>query len=544
MGKKGLLVIYLLLGVIVFSATRGKKVKTTGTKLEKKIDSQVDSRFPDRYMSSRVFVRNKRRFNGYKGEGKIQIDLKTATSAVIKINGKKVPINRSQFKKKRFTVDISKYTKTGINTLHVSEIKPLSGILNVNVTYATLEKGSARRAGFSQKKLKELDKFIEKEVKEGFPGAVLLVAKDGKIIHEKAYGYRKKYDSKGKLLKNPVPMTLDTVFDLASNTKMYATNIAMMKLISEAKIDPNDLVKKYLPNYTGQGRDKRTVRDLLNHTAGYAPEIHFHNKKNKYHSLDRNKTIDMLVTKIPFRDKLGEKTTYSDTAYMLLGTIVEKVTGKRLDKYVEEEIYKPLGLKNTMYIPKTKGIPKDKFAATEIFGNTRGLKCLYDGVRKYTLQGEVHDEKAYYSMGGVSGHAGLFSTGRELLTLTQLMLNNGGYGGLKIFDEDTLVQAIKPSDYSLSYGLGWARAGDGIRKWQFGPYASSSAYGHTGWTGTLTVVDPEFNMSIVLLTNVRHSLISYKRGNRCGLGEFESKKFETGNYGSIVAKIYEALLEN
>lgn len=221
---------------------------------------------------------------------------------------------------------------------------------------------------------------------------------------------------------------------------------------------------------------------------------------------------------------------------MLLGYIVEKVTGQRLDEYVENNIYKPLGLNHSMFNPTEKEIPKTECAATERNGNTRDFSIDYSQIRKYTLQGEVHDEKAYYSMGGVSGHAGLFSTTSDLAVLAQMLLNEGGYGNYKLCDEAIIEQFTKPSDLSINRGLGWDRAANDGLIWEFSPYASNSSIGYTGWTDTLTIIDSKYDMAIILLTNKKHS--------PCPEGIFEGDKFETGKYGSIISLIYEALLEN
>ena len=240
-----------------------------------------------------------------------------------------------------------------------------------------------------------------------------------------------------------------------------------------------------MPEYRGGRREKIVVKDLLNHIAGYAPEIHFFLPENdagsEFHSLDRDKTIELLKTKAPFVYEKGKQTIYSDTDYMLLGLIIEAITGMRQDKYVEDEILKPLGLKNTMYVPLEKGRVKSEIAATEVFGTSRGNRRDYPSIRKYVLQGEVHDEKCFYSMDGISGHAGLFSTVEDLGVLMQVVLNNGGLGDIKIFDKNALDQFVKPSDFDITFGLGWRRAGNGGMPSLFGSYASGLAIGHTGW---------------------------------------------------------------
>ncbi|CAM5196518.1 serine hydrolase [Alishewanella longhuensis] len=153
------------------------------------------------------------------------------------------------------------------------------------------------------------------------------------------------------------------------------------------------------------------------------------------------------------------------------------------------------------------------------------------------ILGEVHDEKAYYSFQGIAGHAGLFSTAHDLAILMAVSLQGGGYGWQQFFDQATLQQFISPSPFDHKFGLGWRTAVQGDLAWHFGAYASDTAYGHTGWTGTATVIDPAQQLMVVLLTNKKHSPIvadgdSYR---------FSGDSFETGRYGSILTLIYEAV---
>lgn len=502
------------------------------------IDSQINPRFPEEKPTDRIYAQSRRIFKGYKGKGSIIVENHGAQSASVYINGKLVSIANILINKDgKGSIDISKYTIDGDNIIKVLNIVPKDAYLNIFIPYPELTTGKPKDVGFSEKKLAELDDLINQEVKKGFPGAVLLIMKDGKIIKNTAYGYKLKYDG-SKLLDKFDPMDTDTMFDLASNTKMFATNLAIQKLVTEKKINVNDLVCKYIPGFTGDTREKIKIKDLLTHSAGFADSIKFYLPDNPYgiefYSLDREKTLKLLE-KAPLEYPTGTKTIYSDTDYMILGYIIENVTGVKLDEYVEKNIYKPLGLTHTVFNPLQKGFSKEDCAATETMGNTRGGSREFPSIRNYTLQGEVHDEKAFYSMAGVSGHAGLFSTTQDMAVLCQTILNQGGYGNTQIIDEDIIDQFTKPSDNDITFGLGWNRAGNTDKVWQFGPYASNSAIGHTGWTGTLTQIDPEHDMAIILLTNKKHSV--------CNNGTFEGDAFETGKYGSIISLVYEALLE-
>ncbi|WP_317851446.1 penicillin binding protein PBP4B [Neobacillus bataviensis] len=399
--------------------------------------------------------------------------------------------------------------------------------------------------GFSSEKLKQVDEWIQEDVDNGFPGAVLLIIKDGKIVKNTAYGYAKKYDGQTPM-SHAEHMKADTMFDLASNTKMYATNFALQKLVSEGKIDLDARVQQYIPEFKDEsgarikGKDTLRLIDILHHSAGFPADPQYHNPTaaGKLYSQDRVKTLKML-SKTPLQYEPGTKNIYSDVDYMLLGYIVEKVTGQLLDDYVENNIYKPLGLMHTMFNPLQKGFKQKDFAATELMGNTRDGVINFPNMRTYTLQGEVHDEKAFYSMDGISGHAGLFSTTDDLAVLLQVMLNGGGYGVVKVFDQHTIHTFVRPSTTNPTYGLGWRRNGNSSMKWMFGPHASETAVGHTGWTGTVTIIDFEQNLGIALLTNKKHSSVidPIKDPNT-----FAGDAFNTGKYGSVVTGIYEALI--
>lgn len=401
--------------------------------------------------------------------------------------------------------------------------------------------------GFSSEKLEKVDQLIEKEVAAGFPGAALIVIKDGKIVKNESYGYKQKFVGHTPL-KKFLKMENDTLFDLASNTKMYAANFALQKLASEGKLDIHAKVQQYIPEFKDteadviKGKDTMRIIDVLHHTAGFKPDPQYHNPKvsKELYSQEREKTI-AFINKTPLTYEPGTQNVYSDVDYMLLGAIVEKITGQKLDTYVENELYKPLNLKNTKFNPLQKGFKPKDAAATELLGNTRDGVIDFPNIRTYTLQGEVHDEKAYYSMGGVSGHAGLFSTTSDLAVLLQVMLNGGGYGKHSLFDQETINEFVAPSDMNPTYGLGWRRNGDASMEWMFSPYASDSAYGHTGWTGTVTIIDPEIDLGIVLLTNKKHSPLVNPAANS---NQFFGDLFKTGSYGSVVSAVYEALESN
>jgi N-acetylmuramoyl-L-alanine amidase len=462
-----------------------------------------------------------------------------ALQAEVYINGKKIPIGEAlSLPQAQMKIDIGQYTVDGDNTLKVLQVAPNGTYLTVKILYPELSFGTPAEAGFSKEKLAQVDALIQGEIEKGFPGAVLLIVKNGKIIKNTAYGWQKKYEGDVLLAKGQ-PMTTETLFDLASNTKMYAAVFAMMKLTSQGKVSPEARVAEYLPMFTGDGRDQIKIRDILSHSAGFAPEIKFFDPKQagEFYSLDRRKTLN-LVEKIPLVYQTGTQTVYSDTDYILLAAIIEKVTGQRLDNYVENNIYLPLGLTHTLFNPLQKGFSKEQFAATERNGNTRDHQVYFPTIREYTLQGEVHDEKTYYSLAGVSGHAGLFSRAQDLAVLAQTILNGGGYGGYKLCDQKTLTYFTKPTDRDTEFGLGWNKGGNKSTIWEFGPYAGDQAVGHTGWTGIDSVIDPKYDMAVILLTNRVHAPSITGDVDR-----FITNNFETGKFGSIISLVYEAFLE-
>ena len=388
----------------------------------------------------------------------------------------------------------------------------------------------------------QIDDLINKEVDEGFPGAALIVVRYGKILKEKVYGYKLRYDSNGTAIKTPELLSLDTMFDLASNTKMYATNYALMHLVYKNLLNVNDQIKKYIPEYTGcdsknQCRDTRLIKDLLTHTAGYLPSVEFYDPKRvspDLYSQEKNQTQIIMETKLGFDRPRGGEPIYSDIDFMLLGTIVERISGLAINEYVHRNLYQPLNLAHTLFNPlENTTYQKADCAATELKGNTRNGSIDFPNVRRDVIQCQVHDEKSFYSMNGLSGHAGLFSNLNDMSILTQIMLNNGTFRNIEFWNRNVQDLFLTPYAYDQSYGLGW-RLNWNENLWFFGKHASKYAYGHTGWTGTCTVIDPQYSLAIILLTNKKHSPFIN--------GTFEGDQFLTGNYAQIMTLVYESLL--
>jgi serine-type D-Ala-D-Ala carboxypeptidase len=381
---------------------------------------------------------------------------------------------------------------------------------NMNVGHAhpkatKLSYGTPERVGMDAEKLSKVDQAVEKAIADGItPGATLLIAKDGKIVKESAYGYAQKYDM-GELLDKPNPMKKDTMFDLASVTKVMGTTQGIMKLVSEGKLSVEDKVTEYIPEFGANGKEHVTVADLLTHTSGLTPWY------PTYLFVQTPEGVLDYINQLPLEYETGTDRRYSDFSFMTLGFIIEKVTNKKLDKYLESEIYQPLKMKHTMFTPDN--VNKKKIAATS-WGNPFEYKMiddpdfgydveespdLFDGWRDYTLIGEVNDGNSFYGNGGVAGHAGLFSTAKDLAKLGQLMLNGGSYGKTKLYGEDVLKEFT--ADQAFGQGYGWERQ----KNWYMGDLYSDIAFGHTGFTGTQVIFDPEYNLQIILLTNKQNN---------------------------------------
>lgn len=448
----------------------------------------------------------------------------------------------------------------------IQEGKNTVDILNVRDTVDVKIKSGKEEKGFNnsnnkldQKVTDLMETLLDEEVKENFSGGQISVIRDNEEIYDYHFGYVNNFEKNGETIpfEDRVKVDENTLFDLASNTKMYVTNYSLQKLVYEGKINIDDKVSKYFPEFKDdekspiKGKNEMTIRDILRHQAGFPADPQYHNNNydkddgnkngvNDLFSQDREKTLDMVM-RTPLSYEPGSKSVYSDVDYMLLGFIVEKVTGQRLDKYFDENFAKPLNLRYTLFNPLENGFDKNQVAATELNGNTRDGAFDFLNIRKDTIQGEVHDEKAYYSMAGVSGHAGLFSNSRELAKLANIMLNEGRYKNIRFWDKKTQDEFTKASEVNPSYGLGWRRMADGRYAWAFSNLASSNTIGHTGWTGTLTVIDPLERMTFVLLTNKKNGFVLDNKENP---NYFYTDASMSGGYGAVSTLIYKALQDN
>lgn len=524
----------------------------------------INRTLPELKSSASTIINQKQTFKAYEGQGKIYLTLNQVESANVYLNGKPIDISKELNPKisKNIELEVSSLVQNGDNTLQISDIKPEGATIEVAIDYPTLREGTPHSVGVDGKVFSVIDRIVKAEIEAGgIPGGQLVVAKDGVIIKNETYGVVKAYDESGKV-EDKVAVTKDTLYDLASNTKMYATNYAIQKLVSEGKLSVDAKITDVIPGFDqfDQAKSQLTIRNLLTHSAGFIASPNYHNEnylhpitvegkiiylldqnqdgKNDVYTQNPDEILEM-IEKTPLEYTPGTKNVYSDVDYMLLGLIVEQISGLKLDVYCEEQLFSPLGLTHVVFNPLQHGFKKDQIAATEIFGNTREGHVTFNGVRTGLIQGEVHDEKAYYTMGGVAGHAGLFSNAEDLAVLMQVMLNGGGYGKVKLFDQKTIDTFTAPSQTNETYGLGWRRQGNGGYAWSFGEQAPDSTIGHTGWTGTATSIDKENDLLIVWLTNTKNTPIADPSKS---LNTMEGDCFQFDAAGTISTLVYEGII--
>jgi CubicO group peptidase (beta-lactamase class C family) len=334
---------------------------------------------------------------------------------------------------------------------------------------------SPTEVGMSSSRLAAIERVVERGIKAGgYPGASVIVGRKGAAVFEKGFG-RLTWSS------NSIPVdAVRTIYDVASLSKVVGTTTAIMILYDENKIRLDDPIVSYIPTFGGGDKDKVTVRQLLTHTSGLPAG------RDIWRIAQTPLEARALVLSTPLEGRPGAQYIYSDLGADVLGLLVEAVSGEPLDKFLTRRVFDPLGMNETMYRPADS--LRYRIAPTEV-----------TPPRGYPLRGEVHDENAY-ALGGVAGHAGLFSTAADLSVFAQMMLNGGEYNGVQIISKQTVDLFT-----SRSFGhraLGWDTAeGD----YGSGRYLGPTAYGHTGFTGTSMWIDPEREMFVILLTNRVHA---------------------------------------
>ena len=348
----------------------------------------------------------------------------------------------------------------------------------------SLSVGPPASAGMSAQRLARLDAAIGDSIaKKECPGAVVLVGRHGKVVYRKAYGNR-------AVTPAVEPMTLDTVFDMASLTKVVATTTSVMTLVEDGRIRLQDRVAKFIPEFASGGgaRDQVTIEELLTHRAGLVPDdpmaLYTGTKKEIFERKYRQ----------PLASAPGARFVYSDVGFEVLGELVERVSGLPLDEYAARRVFEPLGMKETGFLPLSPSSPSKKSLSLPL-----SRIAPTEKINGVVRRGAVHDPRAY-ALGGVAGHAGLFSTAGDLALFCMAMLKGGG----GVLSPAGVASMWRPRSY-----------GDGVLRgigWDVGSSFSSNrgdlfplgSVGHTGWTGTSLWVDPATDTFVVLLTNRNH----------------------------------------
>lgn len=331
---------------------------------------------------------------------------------------------------------------------------------------------------FSQPLGSRVDPIVQEAAQSGLiPGAVLVVGHNSQVVYRKAYGFR-------SLVPNKQPMTPDTIFDVASLTKVVATTPCIMKLFEEGKLRIDDPVIKYLPEFLG-GKSDITIRLLMTHFSGFQPDFDLGSRWSGYET-----GLQKALAEKPIAPP-GSRFIYSDTNFILLGEIVRRLSGMSLADYARQTVYGPLGMTDTGFLPGPA--LKSRIAPTE-----------KDPETGMPLWGVVHDPRSRY-MGGIAGHAGLFSTADDLAIYASMMLADGQSGGKHVFSPLTIkkfTEPATPADQPILRGLGWDI--DSSYSSNRGELFPIGSYGHTGYTGTSVWIDPTTNSFVILLTNVVH----------------------------------------
>ncbi|QMU29310.1 glycoside hydrolase family 3 N-terminal domain-containing protein [Adhaeribacter radiodurans] len=393
--------------------------------------------------------------------------------------------------------------------------------------------------GLDSNKLNQIDSLANNAIAKGaVPGCVILVAKNGKIAFHRAYGHLE-YNKKE-------PITLETVYDLASVTKISATTMAVMKLFEEGKLDLQKTLGDYLPEVKGSDKAPLTIKDILLHQAGLIAFITFYKetmdeatgkpKPGIYSSVAnsrypfrvgedmylRRDWADTLSKRI-IQSKLGPANTYvySDNDFIYLGKVVAQISGLPLDEYVRSTFYLPLGMRTTTFKPR-EHLPLNSIAPTE-----------YEPFfRNQLVRGDVHDPGAAL-FGGVAGHAGLFSNAYDLAKLYQLLLNGGELNGVRLFKKETIYFFTAYHSNISRRGLGFDKPekDNATRKTPYPTLSASEAtFGHTGFTGTCVWADPKSDLLFIFLSNRVNPRVN-------------NKLMEMNVRGSIQEVVYQSIIK-
>jgi CubicO group peptidase (beta-lactamase class C family) len=330
---------------------------------------------------------------------------------------------------------------------------------------ARLPRVAPESVGMSASRLANIDEVVRRGISAGgFPGAAVIVGRHGAIVWERGYGTLDWESGVGVDAER-------TMYDVASLTKVVATTAAAMVLVDRGKLQLDEHVMRYLPAFSGGGKDQITIRDLLMHRSGLPAgrELSRRGPESARNSV--------LATSLVYSP--GSSTEYSDLGLDVLGFVIERITREPLDQFVRRTVYAPLGMRSTMFRPAAS------------------LRARIAPTTGNAARGEVHDGSAR-ALGGVAGHAGVFSTASDLAVFAQLMLDGGTAGSTRLF-ADSIARAFTQTQPGAGWrALGWQTCSGGG---SCGQYLSARAFGHTGFTGTSLWIDPERDLFVIVLTN-------------------------------------------
>ncbi len=579
-GTALLAAVALAVGLTACRAT--SETGLTGNRLASLPDGtwQAVAVFPDwaGYVDDTLAMNSMYSFDGARGQGNLYISVAEGVESFdLFVNN--VRVDTEGWEAGDYAVDLASVAVTGINTMQVTNIMPETAeqAVTVRIPYPVILEGTLEDAGIDPAPLELVSRIIESDIEHGFSSAQLAIIKDGRLVYQNAWGLTNSYEPDGTRIEGGTPVTNDTLYDLASNTKMYACAYAVQYLVDQGRLSLDDRIVDLVGSafvdetleipftifsgeYPGletikKWKSRLTVRQIMMHQAGFPDSGHYHNEKfdiagqqlsnetdNPLYVADatKEKTLKEGICRTPLIYEPGTATLYSDIDYMLLGLIVEKVTGQDLDVFLKETFWDPMGLTRIAYCPLQHGFSPEDCAATELNGNTRDGLVSFPGVRTETLQGEVHDEACYYTMEGVSGHAGLFASAADLARLASVMLT-GGYGNDRFFSKDTRDLFIAPQAGGRpNFGIGWWRQGDGRRAWYYGTQAPDSTVGHQGWTGTLTMIDFENHLVAVYLTN-RINTPVWDATSLANANQFSGNYYTSSTLGFVQQLLYMGL---
>ena len=423
--------------------------------------------------------------------------------------------------------------------------------------------------------LADFESLIKTDVKNGFPGAQLAVLQNGELIYSNAWGYTRPYNSDGFPNPDKTHVTTDTLYDIGGDTSALVTTYCLQHLVTSGQLSfdtkivdvlGEEFVTKTfdyrgtayeadLPDYETMlyWKQTLTVENVLRYQSGLPVSLRLHGDNydfvtGDYEAETPNPFYNASGTKVETLEKLcltpllnepGTITNLTDTDYILLTFVIEKITGEPLNLYFRHTFVEPLNLFNLTFTPLDYGFQPSDCAATEISGNTRGGLISFTRVRTEVVQGEVHDEMSYYAMEGVSGHAGLFANAEDLARLAYLMLDDQG-----LFSSEVIAAATSPNSDNADFGMGWRRrVATDDNLWLFGSHASPESFGIVSFTHCTVSIDPTNSLVIIYLTNSISSPIGFTDPDNPvnANAKFLGNDFDSAAFNAPIDYVYEAL---